>query len=133
MTASRLRRVRERDVVDRRAGCHVELDLHHDREDHRPPLRPFEQILRQAVFDLRLEQADLADVVAWVLDGLADAIRSGRDDGIFRSSDKTARNDLRATDEIAGLLVDRYHDEEHAVGRQGATVAQDDVADLAHR
>ena len=33
------------------------LDLDHDREDHRPALGPLVQVPRQAVLDLRLEQA----------------------------------------------------------------------------
>ena len=43
-------------------------DLDHDREDHRPALRLLVQVARHAVLDLALEQADLADVVARVLD-----------------------------------------------------------------
>src|SRR5438093_960594 len=48
-------------------------DLDHDREDHRPPLGLLVQVARHAVLDLALEEGDLADVVARVLDGLEDA------------------------------------------------------------
>ena len=52
----------------RRARGHARLDLDHDREDHRPALGPLVQVLRETVLDLRLEQADLARVIAGVLD-----------------------------------------------------------------
>ena len=44
------------------------LDLDHDREDHRPALGLLVQVARDAVLDLALEQADLADVVAGRVD-----------------------------------------------------------------
>src|SRR5215207_3868853 len=44
------------------------LDLDHDREDHRPALRLLVQVARDAVLDLALQEADLADVIARVLD-----------------------------------------------------------------
>ena len=47
--------------------------------------------------------------------------------------DEAAGDDLRPADDVAGLLVDRDHDHEHAVVGEGAPVAQDDVADLADR
>ena len=44
--------------------------------------------------------------------------------------DEPARDDLGLADDRAGLLVDRDDDHEDAVGRERATVAQHDVADL---
>ncbi len=58
------------------AGRH--LDLHHDREDHRAALRLLVEVARDAVLDLALEEADLADVVAGVLDRLDDALARPR-------------------------------------------------------
>ena len=62
----------------RRAGARrreaIGSDLHDDREDHRPPLRLLVQVTRDGVLDLHLEQRDLADVVARVLDGRDDPL-----------------------------------------------------------
>jgi hypothetical protein len=44
------------------------LDLDHDGEDHGPALRLLVQISRDAVLDLALQEADLADVIARILD-----------------------------------------------------------------
>src|SRR5260221_3806111 len=43
-------------------------DLHDDREDHRPALGLVVQVAGHAILDLALEQRDLADVIARVLD-----------------------------------------------------------------
>ena len=59
----------------RRCGASATLDLHHDREDHRPALRLLVQEARHAVLDLALEQRDLADVVARLLDRPAETRR----------------------------------------------------------
>src|SRR4029077_16270770 len=51
-------------------------DLDHDREDHRPSLRLLVQEARQRGLDLRVEQGDLADVVARVGDRFNDSLAS---------------------------------------------------------
>src|SRR6185436_17203929 len=64
-----------RRVVGRRVRRFVAtLNLDHDGEDHRPPLGLLVQVARDAVLDLALQQGDLADVVARVLDGGEDPL-----------------------------------------------------------
>ena len=60
-------------VVRRRVAT---SDLDDDREDHRSPLRLLVQVARDAVLDLGLEQCDLVDVVARVLDRLDDPLEA---------------------------------------------------------
>src|SRR6266511_5019635 len=108
------------------------LDLHDDRKDHRPSLRLVVQVTGHRVLDLALEESDLADVVARVLDGRHHP-RGGRiDDRVaLVSVHEAAGDDLRNTNNVARLLVDRDHDHEHTVVGQRAPVAEDDLADLA--
>ena len=67
-------------------------------------------------------------------------VEMGREDAVDRllhdrvalvEVDEAARDDLRAADDRARLLVDGDDDHEHAVGGERAAVPQDDVADLA--
>src|SRR5688500_13304614 len=62
------RRVERAPVLARRRSATTASDLDDDGEDHRPSLRALVEVLRQPILDLRLEQADLAGVVARVLD-----------------------------------------------------------------
>src|SRR5215211_969211 len=68
------------------------LDLHDDREHHRPALGLLEQEAGHRVLDLALQQRDLADVLARVLDGLHDPSCCLVDDRVL----------LVAVDEAAG-------------------------------
>ena len=52
---------------------------------------------------------------------------------VVGAADEAARDDLGRADEVAGLAVDGHDHEEHAVLRERAAVADDDVADLPDR
>src|SRR3972149_4539915 len=109
-------------------------DLDDDREDHRPALRLLVQEARDAVLDLGLQEGDLADVVARVLDRGDDPLDGGLDHAVvLRPVDEAAGDDLGPPDDVAGLLVDGDDDHEHAVVGEGPAVAEDDVPDLADR
>src|SRR3990172_5868898 len=58
VAARRRRDPRRRDPPDRRLDTPA-LDLHHDRQDHRPPLGLLEEEPRQGVVDLGLQVAQL--------------------------------------------------------------------------
>src|SRR3972149_10313212 len=109
-------------------------DLDDDREDHRPALRLLVQEARDAVLDLGLQQGDLADVVARVLDRGDDPHDSGLEDPVVLGPvDEAAGDDLGRADDGAALLVNRDHDHEHALVGEGPAVPEDDVPDLADR
>src|SRR6478735_5775129 len=120
-----------RAVVRRRVAM---SDLDDDREDHRSALRLLVQEARDAVLDLRLEQSDLADVVARRVDRLDHALeRLLHDRVLLVEVDEPSGDDLRAAHDRTGLLVDRHDDHEHPVVGEGAAITQDDVTDIADR
>src|SRR3954453_12876972 len=109
-------------------------DFHDHGEDHGPPLRLLIQEARERVLDLRVEQGDLADVVAWRVDGLRHPLeRLLHDRVLLVQMDEAPRDDLGLADDGARLLVDGHDDEEHAVIRECPTIAQHDVPDVADR
>src|SRR5688572_2891152 len=99
---------RERELVlrvdvDRVRARAMSLHLHDDREDHRAPARLLVEVLGESVLDLRLEQADLTEVVARRRDRSRDALHRALDERVIRPADEAARDDLRRADEVAGL------------------------------
>src|SRR6476659_8500074 len=104
-----------RRVVGRRVRRFVAtLDLDHDWEDHRPPLRLLVEEAGDAVLDLALQQRDLADVVPRVLDRREDPLdRLAHHRVLLVLVDEAAGDDLGPADDVARLLVDRDDDHEH--------------------
>src|SRR5439155_19274577 len=108
--------------------------LHDHRQHHRPALRALVEVGGDAVVDRVAQRRELREVLARLrlAEPVEDALLGTLDDVcrvLLRH--EALRDDVRTRQDLAGLPLDREHDEEDAVAADRPAVAHDRLADVA--
>src|SRR5574341_289902 len=111
----------------------VRSDLHHGRDDDRPPLRPLVEQARGGLPHPLLDDARIVDAFGGKLLQAVNHRRARLGDQVLgdRLVDEPSGDDVGPGEDHPGLGVDRRHDVHEPVVAQLAAVAQDRGTDVA--